>query len=127
MPELPDFISDTFERLCAKSLFSLYPEINFVNAPGQWWEREREIDVVGLSDSVLIAGEAKFTSKPIGYQVFSQLENDVKYVDWDSEEVYYALFSRSGFKKSVKEAAKEQENLHLYDLQNVINALMKNT
>jgi AAA+ ATPase superfamily predicted ATPase len=33
-------------------------------AVGQWWFKEHELDVLGLTDEELVAGECKFTSTP---------------------------------------------------------------
>ncbi|MDY6776148.1 MAG: ATP-binding protein [Halobacteria archaeon] len=128
-PELPGFVSDTFERLCQEALPSLYPDYGFTRVPGNWWHREREIDVVAPTDSsTLVVGEAKFTNSPVGYDVLSDLEDDAPYIDWtpsDSGEpdLEYVLFSRSGFKLSVEEAAEEREDLRLVDLEEVVEAV----
>nr|WP_233255098.1 hypothetical protein [Halopenitus persicus] len=83
-------------------------------------------DVVAPSDgSTRIAGEAKFTSAPLGYDVLSGLEDDVEHIDWTptggGEPTYeFALFGRSGFKRSVEEAADERDDLRLFDLSEIV-------
>ena len=79
-------------------------------------------------ESTLIAGEVKFTNTPLGYDVLGALEADVKYVDWTpaggGEPTYeFALFSRSGFKSSVEEAADERDDLRLFDLSDIVSIL----
>ena len=97
--------------------------------PSQWWYKGREIDVVAPTDgSTLIAGEAKFTNTPLGYDVLADLEDDVEHTDWTptggGEPAYeLALFSRSGFESSVEEAADERDDLRLFDLSDTVAVL----
>ncbi|SNR68920.1 hypothetical protein SAMN06266787_1116 [Halorubrum ezzemoulense] len=132
-PELPDFVSETFESLCHQAVPALYSDYQLTRVPTQWWYKSREIDVVAPTDeSTLIAGEAKFTSTPLGYDVLSDLEDDVEHVDWTptggGEPTYeFALFSRSGFNPSVEEAADERDDLRLFDLSDVVAVLENGT
>lgn len=128
-PELPEFVSETFERLCRKALPALYPSYTLTRFPSQWWYKGREIDVLAPTDQrTLLVGEVKFTNSPLGYGVLSQVESDVEHVDWSpgggrEPEYEFALFSRSGFKPSVEEAADDRDDLRLYDLDAVVDAL----
>ena len=128
-PELPDFVSETFESLCHQAVPALYPDYQLTQVPSQWWYKGREIDVVAPTDeSTLIAGEAKFTSTPLGYAVLATLEDDISHIDWTpaggGEPTYeFALFSRAGFKRSVEEAADERDNLRLFDLSDIVAVL----
>jgi len=127
-PEMAEFASETFEELCQEAVPHLYPSLNLVRTPGKWWRKGREVDVVGLTDDVLILGEAKFTSEPLGYDVLKRLvEDDAEEVersagggDYEHE---YALFSRSGFSRSVREEAKESEDLSLFSIADVLDSL----
>ena len=128
-PELPDFASETFESLCHQAVPTLYEEYQLTQVPTQWWYKGREIDVVAPTDgTTLIAGEAKFTNTPLGYDVLATLEADVKHVDWTpdggGDPTYeFALFSRSGFKSSVEEAADKRDDLRLFDLSDIVTIL----
>jgi AAA+ ATPase superfamily predicted ATPase len=127
-PELPDFVSHSFEELCCSALRTLYPEYTITDT-GQWWYGEHEVDVVGLTTGeTLLAGECKFQQSPLGYEAFSKLQDHVEELRWTpnrggerNEE--YALFSRSGFKPSIQEAAEERENLRLFTVEDIVEAL----
>jgi len=127
-PELADFVSQSFEDLCCSALRALYPG-HTITETGQWWYGEHEIDVVGLTtDETLIVGECKFRNSPLGYDALSKLQGHVDELRWTptdgsdrSEE--YALFSRSGFKPSVEEAAAERDDLRLFTVEDVVEAL----
>jgi AAA+ ATPase superfamily predicted ATPase len=127
-PELPDFVSRSFEDLCCSALRTLYPEYT-ITETGQWWYDEHEIDVVGLTTGdTLIAGECKFQQSPLGYDAFSKLQDHLDELQWSPSGggkriEQYALFSRSGFKSSVEEAAAERDDLRLFTVEDVVGAL----
>lgn len=126
-PELPDFLSERFERLCQNALRNLYPEYTITDV-GRWWYRDSEVDVVGLTTSdTLLVGECKFTNSPLDYSALSKLEDHADEIRWTPDgggpvEREYALFSRNGFTQSVREAADEREDLRLFALEDVIEA-----
>jgi len=101
--------------------------------PSQWWYKGQEVDVVAPTDeSTLIAGEAKFTNTPSAMTCSRTLEDDVEQIDWTptggGEPTYeFALFSRSGFKRSVEEAADERDDLRLFDLSDIVAVLESGT
>ena len=128
-PELPDFVSETFESLCHQAVPALYPDYQLTQVPTQWWYKHREVDLVAPTDgATLIAGEVKFTNTPLGYAVLADLEDDVEHIDWTptggGEPTYeFTLFSRSGFTPAVEEAADERDDLRLFDLPDVVAVL----
>jgi hypothetical protein len=127
-PELADFVSRSFEDLCCSALRALYPA-HTITETGQWWYGEHEIDVVGLTtDETLIAGECKFQQSPLGYDAFSKLQAHTEELRWTPTDggdrvEEHALFSRSGFKPSVEEAAAERDDLRLFTVEDVVEAL----
>lgn len=116
--------------MICKGQYELYPNLQPTRVPGQWWHKGREIDVVAPMDgSTLLVGEAKFTGSPLGYDVLSSLEDDAPHVDWTppdggEPEYEYALFSRSGFSRSVREAAAGRDDLRLFNLDDVVGSLV---
>lgn len=130
-PELPDFVSPTFEELCQRSVLYTYGETyNFTEEPGTWWDGNgHEIDIVApTGGETLLAGEAKFQRQPLSYDVLAQLEQEAPLVDWSpsnggSRTYEYALFSRSGFTSSVQEAADDRTDLRLFSVEDVVNTL----
>ena len=123
-PELPDYVSPLFERLCQRVLPQLVDR-QFIDV-GQWWFKEQELDVLGLSDEGLVAGECKFTSKPVSEGVLSDLERTASEVRWTDAPVdgepLYVLFSRSGYTADVEAEADDRSDVRLFDLPTLINA-----
>lgn len=127
-PNLADFVADTFEDLCASALRTLYPK-QTITETGRWWYDEHEIDVVGLTTGeTLLVGESKFQRSPLGFDAFATLQDHAEELRWTPSDgskraEKYALFSRSGFTSSVKEAAAGRSDLQLFTVEDVVNAL----
>lgn len=127
-PELADFVSHSFEELCCSALRTLYSD-HTITDTGQWWYNDREVDVVGLTTGeTLIVGECKFQQAPLGYDAFSKLRDHVDELRWTPDGgrdrvERYALFSRNGFTQSVEEAADERDDLSLFTVDDVVDAL----
>ncbi|WP_280537265.1 ATP-binding protein [Halopenitus sp. POP-27] len=127
-PALPDFLSRSFEDLCGSALRSLYPEYTIADVGG-WWYGEHEIDVVGLTvGETLIVGECKFQQSPLSYDALASLQSHADALRWSPRDgsertERYALFSRSGFTASVEEAAADRDDLRLFGVDDVVDAL----
>ena len=123
-PELPDYVSPLFERLCQRSLWRLIDRQ--FSEVGQWWFKEYELDVLGLSESGLVAGECKFTNSPVSEGVLTDLERTTTEVQWSQGppdgEPLYVLFSRSGYTDDLKRVAETRDDVQLFDLSAVISA-----
>lgn len=128
-PEMADFVAPAFEDLCCTALWSLYGDTPLVNV-GQWWYQDHEIDVVGLTDGeTLVVGECKFRDSRTDYNALTQLETHVDELRWTppgggERSPEYALFSRSGYTDSVREASEERADLRLYTVEEVVSALL---
>jgi len=129
-PEMADFISPAFEDLCCRALWTLYDELPLVDV-GQWWYQDHEIDVVGLTDAeTLVVGECKYRSARTGHDALRSLESHVEELRWTPpnggpRHVEYTLFSRAGFTESLRDTAAERDDLRLFDLKDVVDALRK--
>jgi uncharacterized protein len=79
---------------------------------GRWWTRHDEIDVVAVSDveSSLLVGECKWSAKPVGLSVLVDLQRKVQIlrVEGQWQQIYYALFSKSGFTPELSSLAREE-------------------
>ncbi|OIB56582.1 ATP-binding protein [Natrialba sp. SSL1] len=123
-PELPNFVSPEFEKLCQDALPNLYPEKTFLDI-GRWWYKEHEVDVVGCTtDGTMVVGECKFTNAPLDYGALASLEDHAAEIRWTPDtggkEKKYALFTRSGTTQSVQEAVSERDDVRLFDLDTIV-------
>nr|WP_238386990.1 ATP-binding protein [Natrialba swarupiae] len=121
-PELADYVSPLFERLCQRALPTLVDR-QFRDV-GQWWFKEHELAVLGLTAEGLVAGECKFTSNPVSEGILSDLERTVAEVRWSKrpadEGELYVLFSRSGYTADLEHIAETRENVRLFDLSDLV-------
>ena len=121
-------MSTAFERLCQRAVLYTYGDTyRFVEEPGNWWDGSgHEIDLVAPTNgSTLLVGEAKFKQSKMGYDVFSQLQDEAQLIDWTPDdgqnpEYEFALFSRSGFSQSLEEAATKRDTLRLFTVDEVV-------
>lgn len=122
-PQLADYVSPLFERLCQRTLPMLLDR-QFRDI-GQWWFKEHELDVLGLTDEGLVAGECKFTSQPVSEGVLADLERTTEEVRWSKRpadgEPQYVLFSRSGYSDDLKHTAKTRDDVRLFGLSDLLS------
>ncbi|MDR9429892.1 MAG: ATP-binding protein [Natronomonas sp.] len=122
-PDLADYVSPLFERLCQRALPDLVDR-QFRDV-GQWWFKEHELDVLGLTNEGLVAGECKFTSQPVSEGVLADLERTTSEVRWPEgpadEETLYVLFSRSGYTDDVTNVAGTRDDVQLFELTDLIS------
>ncbi len=101
----------TYEKVSCEILWRLRDEIFPFERIGKWWEKEKEIDIVGLNQKTkeVIFGEVKWSDKPVDVDVYKKLRKKSEFVDWmrKNRKEYYILFSKSGFTKSMMRLAKE--------------------
>ncbi|WP_136689162.1 ATP-binding protein [Halorhabdus amylolytica] len=124
-PEIADHVSPLFERVCQQALPRLLDR-QFTDV-GQWWFKEEELDVLGLSREGLVAGECKFTSQPVSEGILSDLEPTTDEVRWAGEpadaDPLYVLFSRSGYTDDIERTAAARSDVRLFDLDDVLSKL----
>ena len=121
-PDLADYVSPLFERLCGMALPALVDRQ--FQSVGQWWHREHELDVLGLTNNGIVAGECKFTTSPVNAGVLRNLERTAERVEWSEgtreSAPLYVLFSRAGFSDDLRQQTENRADVELFDLQDVL-------
>ena len=116
---LPTHTSRTFETVCQQAVRTAGFPVT-CSRVGRWWYGGEEIDVVGIDRDAthLLLGECKWTSSPIGRDVFDELTALEPEVRWqgDDRAVSYALFSRSGFTDDLRAVVADRSDTSLYGL-----------
>ena len=133
--DLHNFASKAFENV---SISYLRMQRSRENVPvpflliGRWWGKvthkdengkphtvSEEIDVLAADkdEKNYIIGECKFTNEPFD---LAQLKTLQKKLEIDSEKYWY-LFSLNGFTDAVKDAAKENSNIKLVTLDDMLD------
>ncbi len=89
------YMGRIFERFVEKSLRDI------VHIPlsrtGRWWQKEEEIDIVGLNEHgrEALFVECKWQEGVDGREVLEHLVEKAEHVRWNRNKEYYALFARS--------------------------------
>ncbi|MDZ7360435.1 MAG: ATP-binding protein [candidate division KSB1 bacterium] len=111
----PKFLSMAYEEILPEVLKHAIQEshvpLYFPHA-GRWWQGNQEIDLVALNpeEKMILFGEAKWTTKPVGTNVFEELVAKSELVEWQKKKrkPYFALFSKRGFTPAMLKLAKER-------------------
>lgn len=94
---LDKYVSYEFEQICRSFLLRKYH--HSIEAIGRFWQNDAklkqhiEIDIVMRNANILTAFECKWTNKPIGRQIVSDLERKSQMLG----DVELGFFSRSGY------------------------------
>jgi uncharacterized protein len=129
LPGLESFIGPIFEQICIQAL----KQKNRCNALpfkasriGRWWDRQHEVDIVaydGESGGTETVGsptgnyllcECKWTSKPMSLNVLENLRANAAFFP-QAGRIYYGLFSKSGFRDDLRDAAATRDDVLLFD------------
>jgi len=108
--------SIAYEDICLELAREIEGGLFYFERAGKWWDKNEEIDVVALNSETkeILFGEAKWSQKMIGTDIYENLKRKARLVDWNrgARKEHYALFSKSAFTKDMVALAKE-ENVKL--------------
>ena len=97
VPDLDNFVASTFEEASQEHI--------------AWWDRDAEIDVLAISytEKKALIGECKWSINSVGVNVLNDLQQKEKIFRQrgQTEELSYALFSRTGFTPALVAQAEE--------------------
>jgi len=89
---------------------------------GGWWKANQEVDLVLLCEDQLVMVECKWSKRPVGTDIFQNLESKNKDVLHDARQraTLYALCSRSGFTDNMVMLARERGDIQIYAWENMV-------
>lgn len=142
-PFLHEFAALSFEDICRQYVQRLQKDnvLPFRYAQiGRWYGKttirdteqesgfrmaETEIDIVAVSrqKKEYLIGECKFKNKPFRYSEYLDTFTKLS-PQKEKATFFYMLFSESGFDERIYEAAKQDKNLFLYSLDEIVNSCM---
>ncbi len=119
---IDNHVSFVFETVSRQKMWQLNSQDKLpfkLQRLGKWWDKDTEIDVVGLNedDRAIIFGECKYLERAVDIDVFYQLVEKAKAVAWhkNRRREYYILFSKSGFTRRLTETTAARQDLQLFD------------
>jgi hypothetical protein len=98
------FVSPVYENLVISYLLKNY---NLLKC-GRWWDKNEEIDAVGIGEDFLIVAECKYSNKKVGVDILYNLQKKAKKIDSNFPIKHYILFSKSGFTDELKGLQSEE-------------------
>jgi AAA+ ATPase superfamily predicted ATPase len=111
-----------YEDICIEKMWGLNAEnrwnFNF-DKVGRWWNNNTEIDIVAFESigKDIIFGECKYTEKKMDVDIFYELVNKSKEVEWNrsNRREWFILFSINGFSEELLKLAQSREDIILCD------------
>lgn len=139
-PALQEFASYTFEDVCKEFVKELQKKnaLPFrYSKMGRWTGKttvrdkdapkgvriaETEVDILGIgkSEKEYLVGECKFKNTPFDYSEYLDTVTKLTPLK-EGAKFYYALFSESGFDSKVVSEADNNDNVTLYNLNQIVN------
>ncbi len=106
-----------FEEVCRQ--FLIKKNIFSFTKIGQWWYKDKEIDIVALNEATkeILFCECKWKENINAKKILADLKEKSKHVQWHNEtrKEYFAIFAKS-FKEKIKEP-----DMMLFDLDDIKN------
>lgn len=100
-----EFASKVYEDLAINYLLNTYKELLKC---GRWWDKDTEINAIGVAKDYLIVAECKYKNKAVGINVLEDLQTKAKKIDSNLPIKRYILFSKSGFTNDLKALASNE-------------------
>ena len=115
--DLKYLVANVFESLSRQFMFKFKFQFA-IEKCGRWWDKDDEIDVVGIGGNNIIFGECKWSKKHVGMSVLNELKIKSKSVNWGSKtrNEHFILFSKSGFSSELIQYEKKTDNVFLIDV-----------
>lgn len=111
-----------YEDICRQRMWDLNAADTwpfYFSKVGRYWDANTEIDVAALDPEGrdLILGECKYWQEPVGANVLRELEKKSDAIAWnrDSRQLWYVLFSISGFTNDLRQLAAQRNDVLLVD------------
>jgi AAA+ ATPase superfamily predicted ATPase len=110
-------VADNYETVSQEMIKSREEKLFPFESIGRWWDRNEEIDLVAINEGErkILFGEAKWSKKPVGTDIYDDLKRKSRLVDLmrDERTEHFCLFSKSGFTNNLLKLAKK-ENIALF-------------
>lgn len=115
--ELPSLAAANYESIAGEVVRKHEKRLFPIERLGRWWDRNEEIDIVALNEArkSILFGEAKWSNKAVGVDIFEDLKRKSQLVEWHRalRKEYFCLFSKSGFTENMLTLARD-ENVLLF-------------
>lgn len=119
-PHINEFVSLAYEDICIQYLRKLNKKGRLpfrFSKIGRWWDKKNEIDITAFDDKGnILLGECKWRNAKMSIKDLDLLKHKFQFFDLEYKNVFYYLFSKSGFDDGLKNVAELEGNINLVDL-----------
>lgn len=105
------FVAKTYEDICIE--YTLKNEE--LLKCGRWWNKNEEIDIVGVGEDHLIVGECKYVNKKVGIDILEKLKDKSTQIELKLPIKKYYLFSKVGFTDDIITMAENDSSIVLVE------------
>lgn len=105
------FVAKNYEDLAIEYTLSNYPILKC----GRWWNKNEEIDVVGVGEGFMLVGECKYSNKKVGIDILESLQKKAVHIELKLPVKHYLLFSKSGFTDELIKLSNQQSDIVLIE------------
>lgn len=106
-------VAENYQKLTVEFIRQNVERIGTFDRLGRFWDKDTEIDLVGINenDNTILFGEAKWSRKAVGIDIYMDLKRKAVKVVWDKpgRKEKFCLFSKSGFTQEMIKMAKEEK------------------
>lgn len=124
-PNLNEYMGLIYEQICTevlKEYIYQHKEPFRIRFIGCWWNKNNEIDIVGLNGDDYIFAECKWRKQKCSVKhlndLIQKIDDNFRYVN---KQVY--IFSKSGFTDDLTEAVKNNREVQLAKMMNLESRL----
>ncbi len=103
------YVAKTYEDISIEYTLKKYELLKC----GRWWNKNSEIDVVGVAEDCLIVGECKYSNKKVGVDILKSLQTKSLEIELKLPILKYMLFSKSGFTDDLIKLSQNDESVEL--------------
>ena len=127
-PFIPEYMGRIFESICRQYMLrqNVQDRLPFLfDSIGRWWggnpitKKETEIDIIAASSDCMILCECKWQNEEVGQKVYKDMKK--KAALFAGREIFYSIFSKSGFTESLIEEANNDAKLTLINTDDLFN------
>ena len=105
------YVAKTYEDIAIQYTLENYQLLKC----GRWWNRNSEIDIVGIAEDHMLVGECKYSNKKIGLDILKSLKEKSLNIELKLPVKKYLLFSKSGFTDDLLLLSQSDESIELIE------------
>ncbi|MBR9692849.1 ATP-binding protein [Candidatus Woesearchaeota archaeon] len=112
-PQFDAYVGEAFEEICLEWVKRTFPHLS-----GRWWDKEHEIDIVGLDQDKVLLGEVKWKAlnEKEARREYGKLKEKAKLFDTENPQLIIIA------KKIESKESLRKEGLEMYDFQDVVGS-----